>query len=118
MNDRIVAYCGLICSECPAYVATQADDREALERTAAQWREEFKEPSITAESIVCDGCLAADGGRLAGYCSVCELRACAIGRDVVNCAHCDEYACDKLEGWFSQVPQSRVVLDEIRQSLG
>jgi hypothetical protein len=118
MNDRIVAYCGLICSGCPAYVATQAGDQEGLERTAAQWREEFNEPSITAESIVCDGCLATDGGRLSAYCSVCELRACAIGRDLANCAYCTNYACEKLEGWFSRVPESQVVLDEIKQSLG
>lgn len=54
MNDKTIAYCGLICSECPAYVATQADDWEALERTAAQWRKQFNEPSITADSVVCD----------------------------------------------------------------
>ena len=29
--DKIVAYCGLECTGCPAYVATQADDRAALE---------------------------------------------------------------------------------------
>ena len=24
--DKIIAYCGLICTECPAFLATQADD--------------------------------------------------------------------------------------------
>jgi len=33
--DRIIAYCGLVCSDCPAYTATQADDRAALERLCA-----------------------------------------------------------------------------------
>ena len=36
--DKIIAYCGLVCSDCSAYVATQANDQEALERVAAQWR--------------------------------------------------------------------------------
>jgi len=31
--NKIVAYCGLVCSDCPAYIATQANDRAALERT-------------------------------------------------------------------------------------
>lgn len=31
-TERIVAYCGLVCTECPAHIATQADDRAALER--------------------------------------------------------------------------------------
>jgi hypothetical protein len=34
--DKIIAYCGLVCADCPAYIATPANDREALERVAAQ----------------------------------------------------------------------------------
>ena len=32
---RIIAFCGLVCTECPAFIATQKDDREALEQVAA-----------------------------------------------------------------------------------
>ena len=53
--DRMVAFCGLVCTNCPAYIATQADDRAALERVAAQWREEFNTPDIIVESVICDG---------------------------------------------------------------
>jgi hypothetical protein len=119
--DKIIAYCGLVCTDCPAYIATQADDRDALERVAAQWREEFNAPEITADSIICDGCLGNDGGRLSGYCSVCEIRACGVARGVVNCAHCAEYArqggCEKLEGFFAHAPDARTVLDEVRRGL-
>jgi hypothetical protein len=115
--DRIIAYCGLVCSECPAYVATQSNDAGELERVAAQWREEFNEPEITAASIICDGCLSTNGGRLSGYCRVCEIRSCGVERGVVNCAHCGDYACQKLEAWFGNVPQSRVTLDAIRRGL-
>jgi len=113
--DRIVAYCGLVCTDCPAYVATQADDRAALERVAAQWREEYDAPDITAASVLCDGCL--DGGRKCSHCAECEIRACGVERGVVNCAHCADYACEKLEGFFGFVPDARAVLDEIQQSL-
>ncbi len=34
--ERILAYCGLVCSECPAYLATQAGDTAALEEVAAR----------------------------------------------------------------------------------
>lgn len=115
--DKIIAYCGLVCSECPAYVATQADDRAALERVAAQWREQFNAPDLTADSIICDGCLGGNGGRLAAYCSVCEIRACGATRGVVNCAHCADYACERLEGFLGQAPHARTVLDEIRRAL-
>ncbi len=115
--DRIVAYCGLVCSDCPAYVATQSNDPAALERVAAQWRQEFDSPDITADSILCDGCLGVNGGRRIGYCDTCQIRACALERDVVNCAYCSEYACDKLEGFFAHAADARTVLDEIRAGL-
>ena len=114
--DRMVAYCGLVCTDCPAYVATQANDRDALERVAAQWREEYNAPGITVESVICDGCLA-DDGRQCSHCGECEIRACGVGRGVLNCAHCADYACEKLEGFFGFVPDARAVLDEIRRGL-
>ncbi len=114
--SKIIAYCGLVCSECPAYIATQADDRAALERVAAQWREEYNAPDITVESVICDGCLGADG-RHCGHWYECEIRICGMERGVVNCAHCADYACEKLERFFGFVPHLRAALDEIRQSL-
>jgi len=113
--DRMIAYCGLVCSDCPAYVATQADDRAALEKVAAQWREEYNHPDATAESVICDGCLATSG-RLGCYGPGCEVRACAVGRGVVSCGHCADYACDKLENLFKLAPDARPVLDEVRRS--
>ena len=55
--NKIIAYCGLVCSDCSAYIATQADDQEALEKVAAQWREQYNVPNITVASVLCDGCL-------------------------------------------------------------
>ena len=114
--DKIIAYCGLVCTDCPAYIATQADDRAALERVAAQWREEFNAPNISVESVICDGCLT-DEGRKCGHCFECEVRACGVEQGVANCAHCDKYACDKLETFFGFAPDARVTLDGIRARL-
>ncbi len=114
--DKIIAYCGLVCTACPAYIATQADDPAALEQVAAQWREEYNAPDITVEFVICDGCLT-DEGRKCGHCSECKIRACGMERNVANCAYCDDYACEKLEGFFGFVPDAKVLLDGIRQSL-
>jgi hypothetical protein len=113
--DKMIAFCGLVCTTCPAFVATQADDRAALERVAAQWREEFDAPNITAKSVICDGCVA--GGRKCSHCFECEMRACGLERNVLNCAHCDDYACEKLEEFLGFVPEARSVLDGIRAGL-
>ncbi len=114
--NRMIAYCGLVCTDCPAYIATQADDHQALERVAAQWREEFDAPNITVESVICDGCLA-DTGRFCSHCFECKIRACGLERGVTNCAHCADYACEELEGFFGFVPDARALLDEIRGAL-
>ena len=113
--NKMIAYCGLVCTDCPAYIATQADDQAALEKVAAHWRKEYNAPDITVASVICDGCL--DGGRKCGHCADCEIRACGIEQGVANCAHCADYACARLEGFFGFVPDARVVLDEIRRSL-
>ena len=111
--DRIIAFCGLVCSECPAYVATQADDLAAKERVAAQWREKSNNPSIDVIAVTCDSCLAFDG-RLGADCYECDIRACGVARGVANCGRCPDYACDKLERFFGSVPAARAALDEIR----
>jgi hypothetical protein len=114
--NKIIAYCGLTCTDCSAYIATQADDRAALEQVAAQWRKEYNAPGITVESVICDGCLT-DEGRKCSHCFECKIRACAMARGVLNCAHCADYGCEELESFFGFVPDARTVLDGIRQSL-
>ena len=114
--DRIVAYCGIVCNECPAYIATQADDLAMKEQIAAQWRVEFNAPDIDVNSVTCDGCITATG-RLGGYCSLCEIRACGVAHSVANCAHCSDYGCQKLEGFLVNAPAARATLEGIRRGL-
>ncbi len=111
----MVAYCGLTCSECPAYLATQADDDAKRAETAKLWSEQYH-ADIKPESINCDGCVP-DEGRRFSYCQVCKIRECARSKEMVNCAHCDEYACEILEGFFNMAPESKAHLDELRKSL-
>ena len=114
--DKMVAYCGLTCTDCPAYVATQANDWAGLEHVAAQWREQFNAPEITASVIRCDGCVVV-GKRLSGYCTTCQIRACAMDFKVATCAHCEMYACDILKAFLAEAPGAKVTLDAIRQTL-
>jgi len=115
--DRVIAYCGLVCSECDAYVATQANDIETLERLAQHAREAYGQEDATAETTMCDGCLGEHEHQI-GYCASCDIRACGTERGVANCAHCPDYdACDRLAGFFGQVADARAVLDQVRASL-
>ena len=117
--NQIVAYCGLNCAECPAYLATQSGDPAELERVAAEWREAFNMPDLTTESVICDGCLpgAAGVGRLSGYCTTCAIRVCAVERGVANCAHCADFACEKLTAFWAHAPEARATLEQIYAGL-
>ena len=114
--EQMIAYCGLDCAQCPAYQATQADDRAALEETAVLWREQFNSPYITADNIVCDGC--PQEGRLSGYCSMCRIRACAGERGFETCAPCADYeSCEHLAEFHAHAPEAKILLDEMRAAL-
>jgi hypothetical protein len=112
---EIIAYCGLTCSECPAFIATQNDDAEELERVAEMWSKEYQS-DIKPDDVVCEGCLPGQT-RYCSHCSQCEIRACGIVRGVMNCAYCDDYGCDKLTGFFQSVPPAKEKLDSIRSGL-
>jgi len=113
--DPMIAYCGLTCTECPAYLATQADDDQLRAKTAAMWSEYFK-GTIPPESINCTGC-SSDGPRFS-HCDMCEIRACAIGRNLLNCGHCDEFACSKLDFIFESAPAAKELLEKIHAERG
>lgn len=113
----MIAFCGLDCSKCEAYLATQANDEAEKERIAAQWRQQFSAPSITAAYVTCDGCTDLQG-HAGGHCLECDIRACALERGVANCAHCTGYeGCDRLARFLGEVPAAKATLDEIRRGL-
>ena len=36
-----------------------------------------------------------------------QIRACALERGVVNCAHCADYACDKLRAFWAHAAEAQ-----------
>lgn len=106
--DPMIAFCGLDCHQCEAFIATQADDQAALARVAAQWREQFNAPDITPSFVVCDGCQSTTGRRT-GYCGMCPIRSCATARGVANCSY-----CAGLDACATLMPDMRVRLVEMR----
>ena len=113
MND-IVSFCGLLCNECDAFIATENDDDEKRVEVARLWSAQYN-AEFKPEDINCDSCLS-DGERLFGHCKVCQIRKCGKEKGIVNCAHCDEYACEKLEEFFQMVPDAKKRLDQIRSA--
>jgi hypothetical protein len=111
MTEEIV-YCGLDCFICPAYQATKADSDEQRTKVAEQWSKMFG-GKVAPEEINCDGCKS-DTGRLFAHCHTCEIRACASGKQVENCAVCHDYGCETLTAFFKMAPEARKNLEKIR----
>lgn len=114
---KIQAYCGLDCGECEAYIATQKNDRAGLEATAKKWAEQFGGKPVAAEMCLCDGCATVRRASTA-HAATCGIRLCASARGVLTCAHCQDYGCAILQGFFAFAPVLKDKLEAIRKDLG
>jgi hypothetical protein len=115
MKD-IIAFCGINCSECKAFIATQKEDDAMRKEIATEWSKGFGH-EIKPTEINCDGCLSSDGRHI-NYCNVCEIRKCGIEKGVTNCAYCVDYKCDKLAKFHNNAPKAKSKLEEIRKQKG
>jgi hypothetical protein len=114
-----IAYCGLDCTTCPVYIATQTSDRALQEKTAREWSELYSpythRNDLRAEEMVCDGCKAAEDRVFLG-CRACAMRACARGRKFDTCAECDRFeSCEPLNGFFTQAADAKERLLALRR---
>ena len=94
MND-LIAYCGLNCEKCDAFIATKNNDNDLREKTAKLWSE-LNNVLILPEHINCDGCRV--NGRKTIFCDkLCPIRQCAMQKGVDTCGKCPEMEqCPKV----------------------
>jgi len=111
MSTKIIAYCGLVCTECPAFIATQGNDNDRLKALALEWYGKENEATF----CLCDGC--ATDGRKNNFCQECGVYLCAKQCGVINCAYCDDFGCETLTALFEHIPLAKENLAHIRMSL-
>ncbi|MHA2117798.1 MAG: DUF3795 domain-containing protein [Candidatus Thorarchaeota archaeon] len=115
MTAKMMAYCGIVCTECNAFIATKNDDNELRKKAANEWSS--PDWPVDSEDINCQGCKST-GDVHFKFCSTCGVRACGSQRDVQTCAHCDEYGCDTLEEFLKMTGETfREKLEAIRSRL-
>ncbi len=110
--NNMIGFCGMSCHECGAYIATKENNDKKREEVAKLWSKEYN-TGIKPEDINCDGCTSRSNN-VFSHTKVCEIRKCGISKDLINCAHCDEYACEQLLKFFEMVPDAKKTLDGIR----
>jgi hypothetical protein len=114
MQKNMVGFCGIVCTDCRAFIAAQRDDTELKKEVAEAWSTE--EEILEAEDISCDGCLAT--GRKFG--GTCEVRRCGYDKGIDNCAYCREFPCGKLTIFWENFggTEPKETLEGIRRKLG
>ena len=110
-----IAFCGLNCSDCAMYIATQNDDDEARAKAAEMLRKAYG-MDYKPEEINCDGCHT-ENGRLLGYCSTCKVRTCGMEEDVENCAHCSDQPCENLAEFHSFSSNAKSAFEKVLKSV-
>ncbi len=114
--EKLLSCCGLVCSECPAFVARKRNDGALRRETAATWSELYG-ADVRPEQIDCDGCTVPLGVHFS-YWQECPVRPCCLGRGIDNCGLCTDYPCDQLSELHQLAPSARVNLDAVRARLG
>ncbi len=116
----MIAYCGLNCDTCTIHLASIEQDRShklTMRKSIIEQCFKHYGMNLQIEDITdCDGCKA-NTGRLFSGCLNCEIRKCAIERNVESCAYCKEYACEILKKHFSHDPSTQTRLEKIRQEI-
>lgn len=107
--EKIIASCGIECHECPAYKATKNNDDVLRKETAKNWSKMF-DADIKPENINCLGC---HSDVLFAHCKECEIRKCNTDKNLKNCSECEGYTCEKINNFFTMVPDAKKVLDSL-----
>ena len=110
-----IAYCGLICTDCGAYLATQQNDDKKRKEIAEMWTKKYSH-DFKPEDINCVGCVVV-AGKHVGHCGMCQIRKCGQAKSVINCAYCSDYICGELGKFFEMVPACKKTLDGIKQGM-
>lgn len=103
--ENKIAYCGLNCEACDAYLATIHDDQALREKTAKLWSE-LNEVPIGPEQINCQGCRR-DGVKTVFCDQLCTIRQCGLKKGVATCGDCQALeTCRTVGAILSNNPEA------------
>ncbi|WP_167956765.1 ASCH domain-containing protein [Anaerosporobacter faecicola] len=112
MNKEI-AFCGLVCTDCPIYIATATQDEEKKEQLAREYSTETC--TFEKEDMVCYGCHSQDEAmKHSKMCGDCEIRNCKKTAKIDTCASCEAYPCAHIERFVPADGENRKRLEKIR----
>jgi hypothetical protein len=118
----MIAYCGIDCAKCPAYRLPRLGQKlhmRSFFQGLLKRGMKSKGLSVPDGDVICDGCTMIDA-RCLKPCLECAVRCCAMETGVEDCAHCDKFPCERLQGiWKITVfKDAQPRLEKLKAELG
>jgi len=112
----LIAYCGIECSKCNNYIATQSENKEEL-KTVAERLSKIYCTEVKPEYVICDGCRG--GSRKSYFCeNLCKIHKCCTERKYYSCMECAEFMCNELQSEIKYKPEAIENLNKLKNSEG
>ncbi len=102
-DKKMLAFCGLYCAQCSFKLAHDENDRKHLANIPYQ----FEQKDLS--SYHCEGCK--------GYCicGVCNIKPCALTKQIDSCADCDRFPCDHIQAFEQDgMPHHKDAIENLR----
>lgn len=95
-DTTLVGACGLFCGTCLIYTATILDIKNLKLQLA---KEIFiaENPEGNISKIKCFGC---HGNKDLHWSPRCKILRCTTEKNILTCAECSEFACEKLVSFY------------------
>jgi len=112
-DRKLVSACGFYCGACNDYISYVTHNKELLEKVAVEINKQLN-INISADQVGCLGCWG-DIHNLWSSSLDCKIRHCAESKNIMICALCVEFPCERFDKQFNSKSQQRKNCDRIKE---
>ena len=121
MEAERLSFCGVDCTDCDVFRATEHGDQEAADRALEGWTKTAQEhwgmQTLDPAILKCRGCRT-EGEEIFKGCRLCPIRRCAQQKGLSSCGHCPTWReCEQLSHLLADEPKARPNLEAIAAGL-
>ena len=113
--DKIIAFCGISCDQCPAFQATQKNDDDERKKIAEMWSKQYN-ADLKPQDINCKGCISKTEPFFS-HCHVCEIRKCGQEMKLENCATVMIMLARSLTNYWRWCPMQKLHLRRLEKNI-
>ncbi len=104
MASPLVSYCGLYCGACSFKTAYETQDQKHI-RNMPSYYDHLKDNELED----CPGC------RLENKCGECQIRDCAVDKNIDYCSQCTDYPCQLINNFVNDgKPHHEEIIDNFK----